>query len=61
MPADEKPRPVQVRFLGLEAIVKILNALADVVEQGCGPKSGCAGFHARFIFVNPSSIRQATH
>ena len=51
MTADEKPRPVQVRFLGPEAILQIPNALADLVEQACGAKSGCAGFHARFILV----------
>ena len=46
MPSDEKPHPVQVRFLGLNAILQIPDALAEFVVQASGAKSGCAGFYA---------------
>jgi hypothetical protein len=60
MPSDEKPHPVQVRFLGLKAIVQIPDALAELVEQTGGAKSRCAGFHAWFIFVKTYSIKHST-
>ena len=33
MPTDEKPRPIQVCFLSLKAIVQVTNALANLVKQ----------------------------
>ena len=33
IPADEKSHPIQAGFLGLQAIVQVLNLLAHLVEQ----------------------------
>lgn len=60
MPADEKLHPLKVRFLRLEAILQIPDALTGLIEQAGGAKSACAGFHARSIPVTPSSIKRET-
>lgn len=45
MPTDEKAHPIQVRFLGAEAIVEIANALAQLVEQPRRVQNRLDGFH----------------
>ncbi|MFO1278440.1 MAG: hypothetical protein U1F04_02490 [Burkholderiaceae bacterium] len=47
------------RFLGLEAILQIPNALAELFEHQMARRSGVLA-HARFIPVTPSSIRRTT-
>ena len=51
MPADEKMHPTQVSFLGAEAIVKVANALTNLIQQTDGAQNRRAGFHGIFIPV----------
>jgi hypothetical protein len=57
MPTDEKSHPMQVSLLGLQAIVKIADALPNLVKQTGRAKGRRAGFHTRFIPVYITSIK----
>jgi hypothetical protein len=56
VPANEKARPVKVNLFGLKAIVKIPNALADLVQQANRLQSGCGDFLVFVIPVHSYSI-----
>jgi hypothetical protein len=57
MPADEKARLLQVGFFGLLAIVKVPEALPNLIQKTGGAQNGCAGFHGCFIPVYKNSIK----
>jgi hypothetical protein len=48
MPANEKPHPVKVNFLGAEAIVHVPDTLAHLIQQAGGLQWRGAGFHGKF-------------
>ena len=44
MPTDEKPRPIEVSFFGLKAIVQVANALSKLVKQPNRAQNGSGDF-----------------
>lgn len=51
VPAYEKSYPIDVVFFGVEAIVKVANALAHLIQQAGRLQWRRAGFHNSFITV----------
>lgn len=52
----KKPHPMQVGLLRVEAIVKVSNPLAQLVQKPCGVQNRRAGFHGLFIPVFLNSV-----
>ena len=55
-PPHKKAHPIDLRFLGIEAIVPITQALPQLIEQAGGLQNRTRGFHGRFIPVFLYSI-----
>lgn len=51
MPTDEKPHPIRIGRVRLEATVQIPDALPKLVQESDGSKRRRAGFLERFILV----------
>jgi hypothetical protein len=59
VPTDEKTHPVQVSLLGAEAIVKVTNALPNLIQKAGRAQNRRAGFHGIFIPVFLNSVSTA--
>lgn len=51
VPADEKTHPVQLSLLGAEAIVKLTNALPNLIQRRVERKAGVPGFMGFYTCV----------